>query len=518
MADEKIQIDITAKDDASKKIDAVADSAGDLEKLSPEVTVAADTGNAVADIGAVADAAGRISHDDTVLVIKAQIDQAKGELNALQTELKNTGEAADTTNRKLDDTTGTAGPGNLRGNAISDLTGPLGDASGAASDFAGVFDGLGDAAEAAAGKLGLSQGVADKLGSAIGGLGVAVAAGAAIWTLWTQHAEAARKKAKELAEAQLALGEALIDGNAEAARSNFHKLYDDAIASAERYGLKQKDVINFITGQTDAIPGLTAKYHELQAEQDATQARTLGAPADMFVELARHLDEARDSYGGAAGKAADAALANKALDDALGVTATSQKEMTAAVRDSIPKLDAAEQKVRDLEAGYSSLDDRLSNKRAIEDFQNAMIEAQKKVAGGATLTQDEVRGIEDAIRHAGEVAGLTPIEVQTEIDRVEQGDIDGAFLDTQRKIDAKGPLNMNVKIHPELPPRLKIVTRGGTTLLDEALTPIASAASASSAPSTIVNVQLPRGVRAGDIARAVGVNRRRNGRRFGVTA
>ena len=516
MADEKIQIDISAKDDASKKLDEVADTAADLEKLSPEVAVTADTAGATGDIAAVGDAAGRLSHDDTVLVIKAQIDQAKGELRSLEDQLKQTGEQADTTNRKLDDTTGTAGPGNLRGNAISDLTGPLGDASGAASDFAGVFDGLGDAAEAAAGKLGLSQGVADKLGSAIGGLGVAVAAGAAIWTLWTQHAEAARKKARELAEAQLALGEALIDGNAEAARANFHKLYDDAIGAAERYGLKQQDVIRFITGQTDAIPGLTEKYHALQAEQEATSARTLSLPADAFAELAGSLDKARDSYGAAGGKAAEAALANKALDDALGVTETSQKEMTAAVRDSIPKLDAAEQATRDLEAGYSALDDRLSNTRAIEDFQQAMIDAQKKIAGGATLTRDEIRAVEDSIVHAGEIAGLTPIQIQSEIDRVEQGDIDGAFVDTQRLIDAKGPLNMNVKIHPELPPRLKIVTRGGTTLLDEALTPIA-AASASSAPASIVNVTLPRGVRAGDIARAVGVNRRRNGRRYGVT-
>src|SRR5580765_2675024 len=241
--DPKIQIDITARDKASEVIDDVADAAADVEKLDPEVTVTADTGGAVADLKTVDEAAGRLSRDDTELVIRAQIDQAKGQLKELEAQLKSTGEQADTTNRKLDDTTGAAGPGNLRGNAIADLTGPLGDASSAASDFAGVFDGLGDAAEAAAGKLGLSQGVADKLGSAIGGLGVAVAAGAAIWSLWTAHAEAARKKARELAEAQTEVAKAIRDGNRDAAIANFHKAYDEAIAGAEKFGLKAKDVI-----------------------------------------------------------------------------------------------------------------------------------------------------------------------------------------------------------------------------------------------------------------------------------
>jgi hypothetical protein len=511
--DPKIQIDITARDKASEVIDDVADAAGDVEKLDPEVTVTADASSAVADIKSVGDAADTLSRADTELVIKAKIDQAKGELKELDAALKGTADQAETTNRALDDTTGTAGPGNLRGNAISDLTGPLGDASGAASDFAGVFDGLGDAAEAAAGKLGLSQGVADKLGAAIGGLGVAVAAGAAIWTLWSQHAEEARRKARELREAQLALGDALLEGNADAARANFHKLYDDAIKSAEAYGLKQKDVIAFITGQTDAIPGLTAKYKELQAEQEATSARTLGAPADMFEELAGSLDKARDSFAGATPAALENVAANKALDQALGFAEGSQKTMTRAVGDSVTKLDAAEQATRDLEAGYSALDDRLSNKRSIEDWQTAMQAAQEAVHDGNAETVVDIRAVEDAIIAAGKTAGLTPIEIQSEIDRADQGDIDGAFLDMQARINAKGPLK--VQIHPELPPRLKIVTRGGTTLLDEALIPMAATASA---PAPNVTVNMPRGARYSDIARAVGFTTRRNGRRFGVPA
>jgi hypothetical protein len=517
MADEKIQLDITARDQASDKIEDVADAAGKLEELSPEVAVTADTGTAVADIDNVADAAGRLSHDDTELVIRAQIDQAKGQLKELETALKNTGEQADTTNRKLDDTTGAAGPGNLRGNAIADLTGPLGDASSAASDFAGVFDGLGDAAEAAAGKLGLSQGMADKLGSAIGGLGVAVAAGAAIWSMWSAHAEAARKKARELAEAQGEVAKAIRDGNREAAVANFHKAYDEAIASAEKFGLKQKDVIGFITGQNEAIPGLTEKYNELKNAQ-VSDPRLAGLHAEKikaFEDETVALENQRKAFADATVASGGKETADAALARQLGFTEDAQKDMTKAVGDSVPKFDAAEQKVKDLDASLSNLHDRLSNKRAIEDFQTAMIEAQTAIHDKSKDTVLDVRGVEDAIVAAGEAAKLTPIEIQTAIDLVEQGEVDQAFLYTQTKINEKGPLNMNVKIHPELPPRLKIVTRGGTTLLDEALVPLTASAPGAGG-TTNVSINMPAGSRGVDVVRQVAGQARRSGRRYGA--
>ena len=111
------------------------------------------------------------------------------------------------------------------------------------------------------------------------------------------------------------------------------------------------------------------------------------------------------------------------------------------------------------------------------------------------------------------MAGLTPIQTEAVIETA-QSDVDKAFFMMQSMIDAKGPLNANLKIHPELPPRLKIVTRGGTVILDEALQPIPS----SSASSSVVNVNMPRGVRHSDIQRAIGYSTRRNGKRFGVRA
>jgi len=513
--DEKIQLDITAKDDASDTIDDVATAAENLEKLSPEVEIKASD-QATGDIDAVTAAADHLARLDTELVIKAQIDQAKGQLRELQDSLDDTGKHARDATEQLDKVDGGGGSG-LRGNAIADLTGPLGDASSAASDFAGVFDGLGDAAEAAAGKLGLSEDVAGKVSSAIGGLGVAVAAGAAIWSLWTAHQQAAKKAAEENAKAVVELGDAIVKGDRAAQVTTFHKMFDEAIKKAGEFGLKTEDVTRFITGQSDAIPGLTTHYQELKAAREAAYTDEQKAKADAaltaFEDEAAQLDINKQKFKDAAGASLDKAAADDHLADMISGTTGKQKDMNRAVDDSIGKLDAAEQKTRDLEAGYGSLADRLSNKRAIEDWQAAMVDAQTKVRDGVDLTRDDIRGIEDDIEAAGKAAGLTPIEIQAEIDRVDQGDIDGAYLDMQQRIDAKGPLNATLKIHPELPPRLKIVTRGGTTILDEALVPISSSASA---PQVVNNINMPAGSRGVDVVRQVSGQARRSGRRYGA--
>jgi len=521
--DPKIQVDITARDKASEVIEDVADAAGDLEKLTPEVEIGADTDTAKADIQAVADAAEAAARADHDLVLRAKIDQAKGELKQLQTELDQTGEKAEDTTKKLDKVDG-GGGSDLRGNAIADLTGPLGEASGAASDFAGVFDGLGDIAGETASKLGVSQDAAAKLSGMIGGLGVAVAAGAAIWSLWTAKQKAAEAAAKEHREQIEGLAEAIRKGDRAAATANFHKLYDDAIKSAEQFGLRQEDVIRFLSGENDAIPGLTSKYQELSKARDEARiegdkARAAGdtyidtatAEAKAFEDLAEQMGVSRDELVKGKVASKDKAAADDHLADVLVGAEDKQKKMTAAVADSVSKLSAAEQKTKDLDDGYARLDERLSDKRAIEDWQTAMITAQEAVHDKNKDTVVDIRAVEDAIKEAARVAGLTPIQTQAIIDEADQGDIDKAFFNMQAMINAKGPLNANLKIHPELPPRLKIVTRGGTVILDEALVP-----SPSAAPSSVVNVNMPRGVRHSDIYRAVGVSGRRNGKLFGA--
>src|SRR5262245_45184133 len=57
MAREKIQVDLEAQDNASKKIDSVADKAEQLEKLDPTVKVGVDTSKATEALGSFADEA-----------------------------------------------------------------------------------------------------------------------------------------------------------------------------------------------------------------------------------------------------------------------------------------------------------------------------------------------------------------------------------------------------------------------------------------------------------------------------
>jgi len=498
--DEKIQIDITAKDDASKKIDEVAESAEALEKLAPEVEITADTDAAKSDIAAVDAAATELTRSDRDLIIRAKIDQAKGDLKTLEAELDDVGAHAKDAGEKLDHVDSGGGSG-LRGNAIADLTGPLGDASGAASDFGGVFDGLGDTIQGVAGKMGASAETAEKLGESVAGFGFIVAAGAAAWTLFRQRQEAAKKAAQEAEKAQRDLNSAIRDGDREAAAANFAKVYGDALKAADTLGLSTEDIVKHITGQKDA----------LQDVQQWIGNAYAGDTLNKVINAKNTVEELRQKWIDSNGAVKDADKVNGDIADALGLTKqrldTAGSAATQMGRDVVSATDKAKE-------GFENLNSKISDKRAIEDWKQTMIDAQTAVHDKNKDTVVDIRAVEDAIVHAAEVAGLTPIQTQAIVD-VAQDDVDKAFFMMQSMIDARGPLNANLKIHPELPPRLKIVTRGGTTILDEALVPISSAAVAPTGNS-YVTVNMPHGTRQNDVARAVGVNGRRNGRRYGV--
>jgi len=168
------------------------------------------------------------------------------------------------------------------------------------------------------------------------------------------------------------------------------------------------------------------------------------------------------------------------------------------------KLEDAADKAAD---GLDRIRGRLDMHRAIEDFQTTMIEAQEAVHDKSAETVVDMRGVEDAIVAAGEAAGLNPIIVETAIKKAQQGDIDGAFLYMQGKIDEKGPLEVKVALNAVIP-KLKLGGRGGTVIVDES-----SFAAPAPAPSS-VTVNLPRGARYSDVARAVNVSTRRSGRRY----
>jgi chromosome segregation ATPase len=415
-------IDIKLKLDAKQADKDLGDIKDQLDDLDEpvEIEVDADTSAAESDLKAVADQTDKLETADTTIDIKADTSKAESNLQQVQTELKQTGEKADETNRKLDDTTGAAGPGNLRGNAIADLTGPLGEASSAASDFAGVFDGLGDAAESVAGKLGLSQGMADKLGGAIAGLGVAVAAGAAIWSIWSAKQKEAEARAKEHREALESLATAIRKGDREAATANFHKMYDEAITSAEKFGLKHEDVIRFLSGETDAIPGLTSKWHELTAARDLanieankaqaageTYVNTAAMEADAFEQLALSLGISREELAGQKVATEEQAKADEHLADVLVGAESAQDDMNKATdkaktaSDHLSEsLDKQKQKQQDLtSAEREAVDKKYAYRQATEDAEDAVAN-MNTVLGDHKAKQEDVEAATDDARDA----------------------------------------------------------------------------------------------------------------------
>ena len=517
MADDKIRVDIESvyDDDDAKK--ALKD-AEKIEDAQPVLEVDADTSQASGKLEAVSDEATRLTSRDWVTKLLADTASAKSELEQLQSELDATGDHAKQANEQLDRTTGGGEGSKLRGNAIADLTGPLGDASGAASDFAGVFDGLGDTVEAVAGKLGLSEKVAGGLASAVGGLGVVVAAGAAAWTLYKGRQEEARKKAEELTKQQEAFNDALEKGDRKAAAAGFEKLYGKALSGADELGLSTKQLVDYIRGASDVLPGVNEQIARLNAEAHAathevdamTGAGTahvdaLVAQRDALIGANDELTKARDRYKELDGNTKNAKESSEDLATAL--LGPERK-----LKDTANAADDASSSVDDVTSSFDRLNERLSNKRAIEDFQTAMVEAQKAIHDKSADTVVDIRGVEDAILHAGEAAKLNPIDVETAIQKADQGDIDGAFLYLQQKIDEKGPLQVNVALHATIP-KLKIAGRGGTQIVVE-VDPTTSSSSMAAGAGT-VNVHLPRGYRGDAVAEVTGAARR-NGRRYGA--
>lgn len=514
MADEKIRVDIESHYDDGDAKDALKD-AEKIDKATPTLEVGADTSDADAKVGAIADEAERLTSRDWITKILTDTGAAKSDLQALEGELDQTREHAERANTELDRTTGGGEGSKLRGNAIADLTGPLGDASGAASDFAGVFDGLGDTVEAFASKAGLSEAAAGGLASAVGGLGVVVAAGAAAWTLWKGRQEEAAKKAKELLDTQTKLNDAIAKGDRAAATADFQKLYGPALKGADALGLSTQQLVDYITGVSDVLPGVNehiGRYQKLAADaggavnQWTNEGRAnydaIANQTDALVGANDELVKARDRYEDLNGKTKDATAAN---DDLATALLGPEKKLTAVGK----AADTAGTKVDELTDSYGRLNDRLSGRRAIEDWQKAMTDAQKAVSDGNADTVVDIRGVEDAIVAAGEAAKLNPIDVETAIQKADQGDIDGAFLFMQGKIDEKGPLQVAVALHATIP-KLKLGGRGGTSIVVE-VDPTAAAA----VGATTVNVNMPRGSRGVDVVRQIQGHTRRSGRRYG---
>lgn len=444
MADEQIRIDITAEDDASRKVDDVADKVDDLERRSPaevELEVTADTRQAERAIEDVTDDAERLSRQDTEILLRARIDDAKAGLKSLRDDLGQTADKARDTDRELGKLGGDGGL-QTRGNAIADLTGPLGDASGAASDFAGVFDGLGDIAGDVAGKVGLS---ASAMTSAIGGIGIAVAGAAALWTLYQGNQAKAREEQKKLEEGQRRINDAVREGKLDEAAAGLVETYKAAYDEADRYGLKVDEVTRYLTGQADSIPSLLSQYEALRAalgqvtDHSDDSTRSLEGQLLKLGEAEVKVNGARDAYQSANGSLAEQDARLRAVTDALGGLTTD----TDRAEQAQGRLERQADRTRD---ALDRIEGALDMQQAMLNFESRLGTALTNVQTGAGNTSQDVLDIKQSILDVAEAARLTPIQVRSLLERVDQGDLDGVRSEVQ------GYFNRN---RPEIEARLR---------------------------------------------------------------
>ena len=522
MASEPINIPIktTYDDDGAK--DALKD-AEKLEDLEPVVEIDADASDMKSEVEEATGIAQDLQdRSPWIAQFAADTSALKADLETAQAKLKETGEKADDTKQHLDKIGNTGGP-RLAGNQVADLTGPLGDASGAASNFGGVFDGLADIGEKVAGSVGLN---AEKMASAIGGIGFAVAAAAAVWTIFKQKQEEAKKKAAEHLKLQEELMDALKKGDVAGAAKKWIDLYGDIIDKGHKAGLSTDELVDAIAGtgnaaetansklatnakHIDEIRDAYDKLHAVTQAQGAVPSRDeqdLKNQLDGLIAARDGISDYKDEYADLTQKQKDNQAIQDAVQTALDNTASSLDGVTKSAKEAKEKNDELTKALDDM-AGM------LDISRAAEDFDTDINAAMANTLMGVDNTREEIRGIEDDVLKAAEFTKQNPVVVAQTLAKVSNGDLQGAKAD----VDAwykNNPANMSVDLVVGQAV-IDAARRGVQQALANTKVTIGGLSAGAPAGAQTVNVNLPRGMRHGDIARAMGMSTRRNGRRYG---
>jgi DNA repair exonuclease SbcCD ATPase subunit len=522
MASEPINIPIKTTYD-SKGADEALKDAGKLEDAEPVVEIAGDASQLESEVDKAEGIAQELQdRSPWIAEFAADTAQMRGELEQAQAKLKETGEKADDAKKHLDKIGDTGGP-RLAGNQVSDLTGPLGDASGAASDFGGVFDGLADIGEKVAGSVGLD---AAKMASAISGIGFAVAAAAAVWTIFKQKQEEAKKKAAEHLKVQEDLNDALKKGEFDKAAEKWIELYGDIIDKGHKAGLSTDELVDGIANSGNAAKTANSKLEENARQIDeirdaynklhtVTQAQgavpsaeesQLAAQLKALQDGTQGLIDYRDEYADLTQKQKDAQAIQDAVQGALDNTALSLDGVAKSAKEAKEKND-------DLTKALDTMSGMLDIQRAAEDFDTDINQAMANTLMGVGNTREEIRGIEDDVLAAAEFTKQNPVVIAQTLAKVQAGDLQGAKKDVDSWY-AQNPVSITAVINQEKLKGQIAAAQGGLQAWIDRLTPSGKSAAGASATQT-VNVNLPRGARHGDIARAMGLSTRRNGRRYG---
>ena len=474
MATDPINIPIrTTYDDEGAK-DAI-DDAEKLEALDPTVKIEVDAAEAKDDVEQVARPLDElIANNPWIAKVQADISDAHADLDKVQTDLKNTGGAADDTSGHVKNLGGEADNSrsvlaNMVGNSTQDI-GELGGVAGTAGVAIGQ---LGE--YAAEGNIKLTN--LAKVAGPMAGMAVA---------MW-----AVQKGAKQAAAAAKELGEQIDDlstASDQAVIDSVTQMMLNQVVAGKDLSTVWKDIAD---GNIEGARRLV----DLMEKQGMSEAQTKG----LRDEITR-LDDA----------AAQAEISHRLF----GEKVVQVGDDSAAAAGDIVLLAAAEgdakQKADDLNEAIGELSGMLDIQRAAEDFDTDINQAMSNTLMGVGNTREEIRGIEDDVLKAAEFTKQNPVVVAQTLAKVQSGDLQGA----KAEVDSwyrNNPAQMTLAL---------VVGQGAIDAarrgVQAGMTNIPVSITGKSAPaSTTVNVNLPRGARHGDIARAMGLSTRRNGRRYG---
>lgn len=492
----EINVDITAKDDASSKLDDVADKAEKLEKLDPEVDVSADTATAEANIEQVSDDAKALSKQDTELIIRAKIDQAKGEIRELQADLD-----------KLNTTDA--------GGGVRDFSSDVGEAHEATGEFVGeavaelpgVGDALGPGAESMSQLVeGLISGkfAAQEFVATLVPLAAAFVAfkGITDHMAKMERIDAFNKAEVEAFNKALQAGDdisqSLLDKWREAAKIEFTNPLlgvQDLAPLLEKAGLSAVAWAEAIEGGKPAVDALEQTIGKLNLTENEQQVLV----AALRVE-ANNLAIAQENQARIAALTADETdklstkteQAAKAAKDAKSPTDDFNKAVAQTADDAGDAADELE---------------RLRGQLNLDTVADRADDALRTLNETIVLHGDDWEAVDDAARDAkGAVLdyaetlkdkNLLPPEIETKvIAAVDAGDLAEAnrLLNDAAKTRT-ATINLDVVPNPSASDELRFLRNVGGT--------------------STVNVNLPRGYR-GDVVAEVTGGQRRNGRRYGA--
>lgn len=426
---ERLEIDITAKDDASKVVDSLQGKVDKLEKSDPTVDVKADTDHADDDVDSFAKKLSKLSDSDQVVVLALRAGAAQSELQDLATELAQldasdpnidvkierfselSGEL-DQLESKMKDISATSLDPDVDGKAQARLQG-IGHEAAATQDAVHSMAGnaLGDMAATATG--------IGPLGEAIGQL--------------TEKATAGEASLTELATAGLGLG--AIAGAMAIVQLAMKSFADAAKRAAEIKAFDTKDVEAFtkaLAEGRDVTDDLLDRMTEV-GKVSATVAPQLGTAFDRALTqivditdlLAKGGISAEDFARAATGGAQDfdrfaAALANTNL------SLEEQQLVMAAVNSEFDNMNQARLNHEKFTAVFGD------QTKQVTLFNQATEEMRNKLVGSATAADkfadkigDGVRGLRDMTgqyqKLSDEIAGDQAwIDLADQIDSVTQ--------------------------------------------------------------------------------------------------